>query len=46
MIGDYSPFGLSTIGGLALIYPVVRWAPTWLPGYFDTVPRELDEGPR
>lgn len=40
-----SPFGLSTIGGLALIYlGGAMGANVWLlKGYFDTVPRELDE---
>ncbi|MDO5502286.1 MAG: sugar ABC transporter permease [Actinomycetia bacterium] len=39
------PFGLSTIGGLALIYlGGAMGANVWLlKGYFDTVPRELDE---
>ena len=46
MLGSYLPrFGLNTYGGLLLIYwGGVLGANTWLTkGYFDSIPRDLDE---
>ncbi|MEM6285357.1 MAG: sugar ABC transporter permease, partial [Chloroflexota bacterium] len=46
IIGEYIPFlGLNTLGGLILVYlGGAMGINTWLmKGYFDTVPRDLDE---
>jgi ABC-type maltose transport system permease subunit len=49
LIGDYIPFlGLNTLGGLILVYlGGAMGINTWLmKGFFDTVPRDLDESAR